>query len=71
MEGIPWMTSLVEAPWRLVTVGSIPSARYKAITPATWGEAIEVPEIVLEASGLPIQAEVMATPGAKISTQGP
>ena len=39
--------------------------------PETCGQAIEVPLMVLVASGSPIQAEVMSTPGAKISTQAP
>lgn len=42
-----------------------------AATPATWGDAIEVPLMVLVAVVLPIQAEVMLEPGAKISTQLP
>ena len=39
--------------------------------PATCGQAIEVPLMVLVASGSPSQADVIATPGAKISTQVP
>jgi len=42
-----------------------------AATPATCGDAIEVPEMVLVAEALPIQADVMLEPGAKISTQVP
>ena len=43
-----------------------------ATTPATWGVAMDVPEIefvaVLE---VPIQVEIMAVPGAKTSTTEP
>ena len=39
--------------------------------PETCGQAMEVPLMVLVASGSPIQAEVMSTPGAKMSTQAP
>jgi len=42
-----------------------------AATPATNGVAMEVPEIVLVAVSLPIQAERICDPGAKISTTGP
>jgi hypothetical protein len=42
-----------------------------AAAPATCGEAIDVPLIVRIAELLPIQAEVMSTPGAEISTQLP
>src|SRR5215207_1467157 len=45
--------------------------RYSAAAPATCGEAIDVPLIVLVALSLPIQAEVIATPGASMSTQEP
>ena len=50
-------------------VGFAASAR--AATPATWGDAIEVPLMVLVAVELLFQAEVMLLPGAKISTQDP
>lgn len=36
-----------------------------------WGEAIEVPEIVLEVSFPPVQVERMLSPGAKMSTHLP
>src|SRR5690348_2694434 len=45
--------------------------RYSAATPATCGAAIEVPLIVLVAVLLPIQSEIMSTPGANRSTQAP
>src|SRR5690606_28211048 len=47
------------------------SERWTAAAPATCGAAIEVPEMVWETESEPIQAEVMATPGAKRSTQDP
>ena len=45
-----------------VSLAQGPASMQRAIRPATWGEAIEVPEIVL----LPpsFQVEVMQTPGA-------
>ena len=46
-------------------------SRKSAATPATCGVAIEVPEIVLVAVSLVLQADVMLEPGAKISTQVP
>jgi hypothetical protein len=45
--------------------------RYCAATPATCGEAIDVPLIVFVAVVLVHQAEVMLDPGAKMSTQLP
>ena len=45
--------------------------KYNAATPATCGEAIEVPEIVFVAVSLVYQAEVIEEPGAKISRQVP
>ena len=39
--------------------------------PETWGQAMEVPLMVLVASSPLIHVEVMSTPGAKISTQAP
>src|SRR5690606_36681063 len=47
------------------------SARYSAAAPATCGVAIDVPLMVLESVSLPIQADVMSLPGAKMSTQRP
>jgi hypothetical protein len=52
-----------------VDVGKRPNNT--AATPATWGAAIEVPEMVFVAVELPIQDEVMAEPGAKMSRQVP
>ena len=46
-------------------------SRNKAATPATCGEAIDVPEIVFVAVSLVLQEDVMLEPGAKISTQVP
>ena len=48
-----------------------PLASSNAAPPATWGDVIEVPLIVLISKSLPIQAEVILDPGAKISTQLP
>ena len=45
--------------------------RYRAATPATWGEAIEVPLMVFVALLLVYQAEVMFEPGANRSRQLP
>jgi hypothetical protein len=42
-----------------------------AATPATCGEAIDVPEIVFDAVVDVYQAEVMLDPGANTSTQDP
>lgn len=39
--------------------------------PAVWGEAIEVPEMVLVAVFEPIQVDKILKPGAKTSTQVP
>src|SRR5690606_14756407 len=47
------------------------SARYSAATPATCGEANEVPLMVLVAEVLVYQAEVMDEPGAKMSRHEP
>ena len=52
-----------------VAVGLDPSTR--AAMPATCGDAIEVPLIVLVAEELVYQADVMELPGAKTSTQLP
>jgi hypothetical protein len=45
--------------------------KYNAATPATCGDAIEVPEIVFVAVSPVCQAEVIEEPGAKISRQVP
>ena len=42
-----------------------------ATTPATCGEAIDVPEIVFDAVDDVYQAEVMLDPGANTSTHDP
>lgn len=47
------------------------SCRISAATPATCGEAIEVPEIVFVAVFEVCQADVIDDPGAKISRQLP
>src|SRR5688572_9647821 len=50
-------------------VGSV--ARYSAATPATCGDAIDVPLMVLVAVSFVYQAEVMLEPGANKPTQVP
>ncbi len=45
--------------------------KYNATVPATCGEAIEVPLRVAVAVLLPIQSEVMLTPGANTSSTEP
>jgi len=45
--------------------------KYNAATPATCGDAIEVPEIELVAVSDVYHAEVIEEPGAKMSTQVP
>jgi hypothetical protein len=45
--------------------------RRRAATPATWGEAIDVPLIVRVAESLVLHVEVIDVPGAKTSTQVP
>ena len=42
------------------------AASANTATPATWGDAIEVPLMVLLAVSLLFQADVMALPGAKM-----
>ena len=49
----------------------LPAAISKAAAPATCGEAMLVPLMVLVAVVEPIQVLVMSLPGAKISTQLP
>mmetsp|Transcript_25216 Transcript_25216/g.27952 ORF Transcript_25216/g.27952 Transcript_25216/m.27952 type:complete len:280 (-) Transcript_25216:278-1117(-) len=46
-------------------------AQYSAARPATCGQAMEVPEMVLVAVGLPIQLESTLVPGAKMFMQVP
>jgi len=43
----------------------------KAAAPATCGQAIEVPDMVLDAVSELLQAEVIKLPGAKTSKQAP
>lgn len=50
---------------------SASSERRYAIKPATWGEAIEVPEIVFVALVDPVHAERISLPGANTSTHLP
>ena len=45
--------------------------RTRAAKPATWGDAIEVPEMVFVAVLPEIQAEVICEPGAHMSTHEP
>jgi hypothetical protein len=52
-----------------VIVGALPNMF--ATTPATCGAAIEVPDIMEEEVGLVIAAEMIRTPGARMSTQEP
>ncbi len=47
------------------------ASRYKAAAPTTCGVAMDVPLMVLVAVLLPIHAEVMFTPGARILTHDP
>jgi hypothetical protein len=47
------------------------SCKYNAATPATCGDAIDVPLMVLVAVLLVYHAEIIDEPGAKISTQVP
>ena len=46
-------------------------SRKSAATPATWGDAIDVPEMVLVAVSLVDQEDVIPEPGAKMSMHGP
>lgn len=46
-------------------------SRNSAATPATCGDAIDVPEIVFIAVSLVFHDDVMSVPGAKMSTQVP
>ena len=48
-----------------------PAEIVSARPPATWGDAMEVPLIVLVAVLLPAQAAVIDDPGAKISRHDP
>ena len=73
--GTPLMTSCVAMHvrrlviWEDVKLGCRP--RNCATAPATWGHAIDVPDIVLVAELLAVDAALMLLPGARISTQVP
>jgi len=47
------------------------ASRTSATTPATWGEAMEVPLMVFVATSLVFQADKIELPGAKMSRQDP
>src|SRR5262245_58819585 len=76
-EPVPGLPTLPEVPLLTsalrtcsgVAVGL--RSRYSAAAPATCGEAIEVPLMVLVALVPVFQAEVMLSPGAKMSMQVP
>lgn len=55
--------------WAGVVVGAV--SRPSATTPATCGDAIDVPDLTELAVDEPIHAEVMLEPGAKTSTHEP
>lgn len=68
-------TPRVEAPTRPAEtsagVDAVHTLRYAAATPATCGDAIDVPEMVLLAPGPPTHALVMEEPGANRSRHEP
>jgi hypothetical protein len=45
--------------------------RRYARTPAVWGKAIDIPERIAVADGLPLYVERMFKPGAKMSMHSP
>ena len=65
---MPLITPVVElliSQVRIVEEDALPNvALYSAATPATCGEAMDVPLIVRVADVLPIHAEVIEDPGA-------
>ena len=64
------VATLVNHVFTLAGVGTVDwLLRYLATTPAAWGVAIDVPDIVLIPPSN--QVEVMATPGAIMWAQGP
>lgn len=67
-DGFPEITPVVElliSQLRIVDDDAFPKvALYSAATPATCGDAIEVPLIVRVAPVLPIHADVIEAPGA-------
>jgi len=63
MHAMAWLTCDV------VNSGRIP--RSCATAPATWGHAIDVPDLVADESSLPTSAAKTEDPGAKTSTHGP
>ena len=67
--GVEMLMISSKTAWAVVKEGL--TDRSRAPTPVTWGVAIEVPEMVLVEEAPLIQAEVMPTPGAMISTQVP
>src|SRR5688572_20749487 len=67
----PVVAALVSALVTCAAVNDGFAARTSAAAPATCGAAIDVPLIVFVAVLLVCQAEVMLTPGAKMSTHEP
>ena len=68
---LPGVARLVTVEITVLTEAVGVSCRISAATPATCGEAIEVPEIVFVAVLDLCHAEVIDDPGAKISRQLP
>ena len=54
-----------------ISILAINSDHYLAMTPVTWGVAIEVPEKETASSVVLKSADSMSEPGARMSTQGP
>src|SRR5690606_7320526 len=72
--GLPILSAVAPSVRAVATASGVASgwpARYTAAAPATWGLAIEVPDIVLVPWSLSFQAEVMSEPGAYRSTTEP
>lgn len=57
--------------WTWIFVNPLFCCHTKAMTPAAWGEDMEVPDSVCIADGFPIHADVTSTPGALKETQDP
>jgi hypothetical protein len=74
-EGIPVITPGVAADVRADTtwegIADGFASRYNADTPVAWGDAIDVPEIVLVAVFDVFQSDVILIPGALRSTMLP
>ena len=69
---ITFVVELLMSHVRIVDDDALPKvALYSAATPATCGEAIDVPLMVRVAVVLPIQADVMEAPGAYRCEQEP